>query len=113
MEGDNPSGGDYQQGRPRLRGTLRDCTPSTRGTRVMRQSDPHGDMGRAAEMTAPPFGRLGRAEVTDMPKVGSEGSTPSLALPLAPVTVRSAAGYMLGTPRIPRYQECQTRVVGF
>ena len=34
---------------------------------VMRQSEPHGDMGRAAEMTAPPLPEA--VEVTDMPKV--------------------------------------------
>ena len=48
-----------------------------------------------------------------MPKVGGERSTRSLALPLAPATARSAAGYMLGTPRIPRYLDCQTLTLGF
>jgi LAGLIDADG DNA endonuclease family protein len=38
-----------------LRGTLRDCTPSAGPHEPVKiQSDPHGDMGRAAEMTASP-----------------------------------------------------------
>jgi hypothetical protein len=36
---------------------------------VMRQSEPHGDMRRAAEMTAPPPSYRFWVEVTDQPKV--------------------------------------------
>ena len=49
---ENPSGADNQQG------SLRDPSETARrapiNDRVKIQSDPHGDMRRAAEMTAPP-----------------------------------------------------------
>lgn len=70
-------------------GILRDCTPGLRITNcaVKIQSDPHGDMGSAAEMTAPLHRHEVDEGVTNVPKVGMPRSSERGQLPPIPVTV--------------------------
>jgi hypothetical protein len=54
MSSDNPSGADNQQ-ETATRDPQRLYAEHSCDQRMMRQSDPHGDMGRTAEMSVPPL----------------------------------------------------------
>jgi hypothetical protein len=55
MSSKNPSGADNQQGTATRDPQRLYAEHLTSPREMMRQSDPHGDMGRTAEMTVPPL----------------------------------------------------------
>jgi hypothetical protein len=67
MSSDNVSGADNQQ--ETERDPQRLYAERSLAQRLMRQSEPHGDMRRAAEMTVPPLSFQSWVEVTEKPKV--------------------------------------------
>ena len=69
MSSENPSGADNQQETVPVqeRDPQRLYAELSPSQREMRQSEPHGDMRRAAEMTVPPL--VPRVGVTELPKV--------------------------------------------